>query len=439
MTNKYATKFLIAAANSGAGKTTLTLGLLRAIADSGKLVQPFKCGPDYIDTKLHQLASHSESINLDLFLSSESHVKQLFNRYSSDVDVSIVEGVMGLFDGYKKMEGSAAQIAEVIDCPIILVVNAKASAYSVAALLYGFKHFYQRVNIAGVIFNFVGSESHYQFLKAACEDVGVESLGYLPNDSLLEIPSRHLGLVAEGSEKLDEQINYMATVVEKYIDIDRLLEITRYSRLQSNIDEETNCHWFPFNRVAIAHDAAFNFIYPENIKVLQECSKVISFSPLEDESLPSDIDFIYFPGGYPELYAEKLSKNTKMMELISHYVEAGGYLYAECGGFIYLSSKLKIADDEEYKMVGIFNQEASMIPMKLNLGYRTWTDAQGNDFKGHEFHYSHIDSDLPSLVQQFGARGQQVSTKLVRYKNSIGGYTHLYWAEKKNILELFNL
>lgn len=439
MTDKYAAKFLIAAANSGAGKTTFTLGLLRALANSGKLVQPFKCGPDYIDTKLHQLASSSESINLDLFLSSESHVKKLFNSYAANVEVSIIEGVMGLFDGYEKMQGSAAQIAEVIDCPIILVVNAKASAYSVAALLYGFKHFYQGINIAGVIFNFVGSDSHYQFLKAACEDVGVESLGYLPKDSLLEIPSRHLGLVTEGSEKLDEQIDYMATVVEKHIDIDKLLEITRYSRLQSDIDEETNSNWFPFNRVAIARDAAFNFIYPENIKVLQECSKVIFFSPLEDESLPLDIDFIYLPGGYPELYAEQLSKNTQMVESIKNYVEAGGYLYAECGGFIYLSSKFRIADNEEYKMVGIFNQEASMIPMKLSLGYRTWTDTQGNNFKGHEFHYSHIDSDLPSLVQQFGARGQQVGTKLVRYKNAIGGYTHLYWADKKNLFELFNL
>lgn len=191
---KVISSFLIAAPSSGSGKTTVTLGLLRALKNRGLKVQPFKCGPDYIDTKYHDMASGNKSVNLDLFLSSENHVRYLYSKYSSENDACITEGVMGLFDGYDKMKGSSAEIAGLLDIPVVMVINAKSMAYSAAPLLYGFKKFYEKINVIGVIFNYVGSESHYKFLSDACHDVGIVPLGYLPKNENLSVPSRHLGL-----------------------------------------------------------------------------------------------------------------------------------------------------------------------------------------------------------------------------------------------------
>ena len=427
-------KFLIAAANSGAGKTTITLGLIKALRNRGKVVQPFKCGPDYIDTKLHTLAASKEAVNLDLYLSSTSHVQELFATYSEQVDVSVVEGVMGLFDGYDKMQGSAAQVSETIDCPIVLVVNAKAAAYSVAPLLYGFKNFYKGIKVVGAIFNFVGSESHYRFLKEACEDVGVVPLGYLPKREELVIPSRHLGLITDNDTELVSTIDTMAKVIEETVDLDALLELT--ANQTSTYTPKTNETSGALN-ILVAKDEAFNFMYVANIRALKQLGKVTYFSPLHDKELPADVDFIYLPGGYPELFAKELSENSTMHNSILKYVEAGGKLFAECGGMMYVSSHIETADGEWYPMVGIFNQEAKMKPMKLKLGYRYFTTSGGTEFKGHEFHYSHLESDLTSIVQQFGAKHQEVDTKLLRYKNALAGYTHLYWGEKANILDLF--
>ena len=417
-------KFLIAAANSGAGKTTVTLGLMRAISMCGRSVQPFKCGPDYIDTKLHKLAGEKDSINLDLFLSSSDYLVRLFNKYSSLADVSVVEGAMGLFDGYDKMKGSAAEVAKFAKLPVILVVNAKASAYSVAALLYGFKHFDQELQVKGVIFNFVASESHYAFLKEACADVGIESLGYLPKDVNFEIPSRHLGLNTDETGQVKQVIDELGEKVSQYINITRLLELTQFSPTEF---EEVKAVDTSLGTIAIAKDEAFNFVYLENLKALEERGSVTYFSPLRDKQLP-EADFVYIPGGYPELYASLLSENKSMLQSIKSYVEHGGKLWAECGGMMYLSDLIETRDGTCYPMVGVFNQKSSMREMKLKLGYRT-IEYQGVRLKGHEFHYSRIISDLNSVACQFNAKGKAVDTKLLRYKNAIGGYTHLYWAE----------
>ena len=281
----YTSHFLISAIASGSGKTTVTLGLLRALRNRGLSVQPFKCGPDYIDTKYHVLAAGTESVNLDLFLSSENHIKNLYNKYSSGKDVCITEGVMGLFDGYDRMNGSSAQIAEKLDIPVILVLNAKSMAYSAAALLYGFKNFSDRVNIAGVIFNFVASESHYNFLKDACHDVGLEPLGYLPKNTDIEIPSRHLGLNIDEQYRFDDFADKAADLIEKHIDIDKLLSITVRRQPHIEVTKETNV---PLQglRISVARDAAFNFMYHENIEYLKRLGTVSYFSPLHDKHLP---------------------------------------------------------------------------------------------------------------------------------------------------------
>lgn len=425
-------KFLIAATSSGSGKTTLTLGLLRALSKRGLKVQPFKCGPDYIDTKFHCLAAQKESINLDLFLSSSQHVKQLYSNYCNNADVAITEGVMGLFDGYDRMKGSAAEIAELTSQPIVLVINAKSTAYSTAAMLYGFKNFYKGIHVIGAVFNFVASESHYSFLKDACLDVGIEPLGYLPKNTEIEVPSRHLGLNTDSHFQLDSYFESLATLVEKYIDIDKLM-------LMSCIENETFVQDVVKNRqttkIAIAKDEAFSFMYHENIKALEHWGEITYFSPLHDKVLPQ-ADFVYLPGGYPELHLDALSTNTSMLASIKQYAEDGGMMLAECGGMMYLSSAIIDQDGTKYPMVGIFAQDSSMENMKLKLGYR-YFELEGKTYKGHEFHYSNIQSDLPSIAQQYGAKNQAVDTKLLRYKNVVAGYTHIYWAEKNNLKDLF--
>lgn len=430
----YTSHSLISAIASGSGKTTITLGLLRALRNRGLSVQPFKCGPDYIDTKYHVLAAGTESVNLDLFLSSENHIKNLYNKYSSGKDVCITEGVMGLFDGYDRMNGSSAQIAEKLDIPVILVLNAKSMAYSAAALLYGFKNFSDRVNIAGVIFNFVASESHYNFLKDACHDVGLEPLGYLPKNTDIEIPSRHLGLNIDEQYRFDDFADKAAAMIEKHIDIDKLLSITR--RNQSDMETAREERVFSQGlRISVARDAAFNFMYPENIEYLKRLGTVSYFSPLSDKQLPES-DFIYLPGGYPELYLPELSNNRTMQDSIHHYIETGGKVLAECGGMMYLSSSISDENGTEYPMVNIFDQKATMENMRLKLGYRQF-EYNGMSLKGHEFHYSTINSEQQSVVQQYTAKGQATDTKLLRYKNVIAGYTHLYWADMDDLMDLF--
>lgn len=435
-------QFLIGASSSGSGKTTLTIGLLRAFRNRGLSVQPFKCGPDYIDTKFHALAAGKPSINLDLFLSSDQHVRQLYEKYSSDTDISVTEGVMGLFDGYDKWLGSGAHIAQTLDIPVILVLTPKATAYSVAPVLYGFKHFNKQLSIAGVIFNMVNSESHYQYLKDACDDVGIAALGYLPKDNEIAIPSRHLGLNTDSYLLQEEFAEKAAAFVEKHLSLDEIAAITARDQKSEDIPGTssvvTSTHRITSERpirTAVASDEVFAFYYHENIEYLKTLGPVTFFSPLRDKQLPQ-ADFVYLPGGYPELYLEELSQNQSMQQSIRSYVEKGGKLLAECGGMMYLSSCIINKSGKEFPMVDIFKQKASMQNMKLSLGYRQFT-YNGISIKGHEFHYSSVEGDEKSIVTQHNARGTAVGTKLLRYKNALAGYTHTYWAEMDDLLALF--
>ena len=429
-------RLLISATTSGSGKTTVTLGLLRALKNRGLRTQPFKCGPDYIDTKYHDMASGNHSINLDVFLASSDHVKSVYTKYTAQNDACIVEGVMGLYDGYDRMEGSSAQIAELLDLPVVLVINAKSMAYSSAALLYGFKNFYKGINVVGVIFNFVASESHYSYLKDACEDVGLEALGYLPKDTNVEIPSRHLGLNIEKEFIFDEFANKVADLIEKHINVDRLLEITSIIR-PLYISKEAKTEKGNLN-ISVAYDEAFNFIYHENIEYLKQLGNVTFFSPISDKKLPINSDLVYLPGGYPELYLSELSSNKPMLESINSYIENEGKLIAECGGMMYLCTSIADKDGVEYPMVNILKQKATMQHMKLKLGYRAF-NYNGQSIKGHEFHYSKTEdpeNNLSSVTQIHNAKGMPVDTKLIRYKNTIAGYTHIYWAEL-DLMKLF--
>ena len=419
--------FLIGAATSGSGKTTLTLGLLRALDRRGQCVQSFKCGPDYIDTWYHQQTTGKPSINLDGFMMSDDHIRDLYTRYASRSEIAVTEGVMGLFDGYAGMRGSSAEVAELLQIPVLLVVNARSTAYSVAPLLYGFKHFHPQLNIVGAVFNFVSSENHYAFLKQACVDVGIEPLGYLSKADDISILSRHLGLSMDVDADFIRFADRIADLVEQSVDINRLLELTS-TVLPVVPQEESNPK--ARMRIAIAHDEAFNFFYAENIALLERIGDVTFFSPLHDALLPES-DFVYLPGGYPELYAKKLAENISMRISVREYVERGGHVLAECGGMMYLCRSLMDKEGITYPMVGVLPQEATMENMKLHLGYRLLC-VDNYQLRGHEFHYSSVknaDASLNTCAESWNARGTKVDVPLYRYRNLLAGYTHLYWAD----------
>lgn len=442
--------FVIAAVSSGSGKTTFSNGLLRALSRLGLVAAPFKVGPDYIDTHYHKVASGRDSINLDLFMGSESHVKNLYAKYSEDCDIAVVEGVMGLYDGYDRKEGSASHIAKLLGLPVVLLINAASSAYSLAAVLAGFKMFDTDIRIAGVIFNNVASDNHLQLLKAAAEDAGIKYLGHIRRNKDLAVPSRHLGLSLDDGEVIEQFVDKAADAVEDGVDLDELLRqisieseddgkptvvredsIRKASKYQSTEEKDSGV-------IAVAHDDAFNFIYPENIHALKflrlfngRRMRIVEFSPLRDAVMP-DAEMLYLPGGYPELYAERLAANESMRRSIKEFIENGGRVLAECGGMLYLGDEI-----DGSQMCGVFPVKASMQDARLRLGYRN-VKFDGFEIRGHEFHYSKVEELLPlkSVAKQFDVRGNEVDTPVYRYKNCIAGYTHLYWAEK-DISELW--
>lgn len=420
--------FLIAAPWSNSGKTTVTFGLARWLHNQGKSVQVFKCGPDYIDTIHHSAASQRPAINLDMVMMSNDHLIDVFQQYQKDSDISIVEGVMGLFDGAVKDQGSSAAIAKLLDIPVILVVNANSMAYTVAPILYGLKHFDPQVKIAGVIFNFVKTESHYAFLKEACETVGIPSLGYLPPNDEIKIPSRHLGLHIDQS--FETCIEKAATHISKYIELPQLLESVKDHTI---IDKSTTVSKTLKKRyrIAVANDEAFRFTYRENLRWLEAIGEVIYFSPINDSELP-EADYIYLAGGYPELYLQQLSENKTMLRQLKSAADRGVGIYAECGGMMYLGKSIIDEEGISYSMASIFSFKTSMEYKKLSLGYRkvVYKDLE---IWGHEFHYSNIldDDEIPTIGQVFSAREKEVSTKIYQYKNVYASYIHLYWAALK--------
>jgi cobyrinic acid a,c-diamide synthase len=428
-------QFLLAAPASGNGKTTLTLGLLRALARRGLVVQPFKCGPDYLDTHHHTQAAGRPSLNLDVFMASSTHTQATYAQYAAAADVALVEGVMGLFDGANRMQGSAADVAAQLGIPVVLVVNAKAMAYSVAPLLYGFKNFHPGIQLVGAIFNFVNTASHYSFLREACQDVGVEALGYLPNNPAFVIPSRHLGLSIDTQIQYETIVDALADALPQTVDIDRLLEVTRRAvpTAPTKALSHRNTHR---RRIAVARDAAFTFTYHQNVQALAEFGEVSYFSPLADAALPAGTDFLYLPGGYPELFAAELHNNETMRASVAAYCQAGGVAYAECGGLMYLGTNLVDTHGKAFAMAGVLPCTTSLENAKMTLGYRV-VEWNGLTVKGHEFHYSQLQDHglTPEAAHITSAKGAPVPVQLYRQDNVWASYVHLYWAENTAFIE----
>ena len=409
--------FMIAAPTSGSGKTTIARGLMALLTEKGYRVQPFKCGPDYIDTKFHEAVCGRPSINLDTFMATPEHVRELFARYGDNADVCIVEGMMGLFDGYDRDKGSSAEIARVLDIPVAMVVDAKSAAYSMAPLLQGFINFRKDVHIAGVIFNKVGSERHFKMLKEVCDDVGIECLGYLPKHASLEQGSRYLGL--DFSEKAENK--ELIQLLEQHVEWKRFLTLSEITaRRVRDYGSEG-----PRLRLVIAKNhEAFSFLYQENIDRYEE---IRFFDPETEVPDLSDIDLLYLPGGYPEKHLEALVKNEACRKAIKGYAELGGRIVAECGGMMYLCERI-VTDYGEYPMCGVlpYAITARRTDHKLSLGYRRF-ELDGREYRGHEFHYTQFLGEKPqSVTQVYNAKGGPVDTPVFKYKNVLASYTHLY-------------
>jgi cobyrinic acid a,c-diamide synthase len=440
-------QILVSAATAGSGKTLFTMGLLCALKNRGMKVQSYKCGPDFIDSQYLSIAADKESVNLDAWMSSSTHIQHIYNRYGEQADACIIEGSAALFDGYRRMQGSSAEIAGILNLPVILLVNARMAGYSVAPLLYGYKHFYSGVHIAGVIFNQVSSPAHYAYLREACSDTGLDCLGYLPVIEEVKLSSKHNAISLANRRTLTEQASIVASQIEKSIDINRMLNrCNRNFPCQYTLpyysDAEDDMHAFPLRKmkIAIARDPAFNFTYRENITRLSQLGEIIHFSPLYGYELP-EADLIYIPGGYPELFARQLHRRRKMMESLKEYAEAGGKILAECGGLVFLGRTLKSKENgTAYPMSNILPIDFSMpsVP-KLVSGYRKMS-YHDTEFRGYEFHYSTISQDdTPDtcrIASTTNQKGSENMASLYRYKNVIASYTHWYWGEK-DLLKLW--
>ncbi len=411
---------VIAAPNSGSGKTTIARGLMALFTRKGYRVQPFKCGPDYIDTKFHAAVCGRPSINLDTFMATPEHVRELFDSYGKDADVCVVEGMMGLFDGYDRDKGSSGEVSRVLDLPVVLVVDAKSAAYSMAALISGFVNFRKDVHIGGVIFNRVGSARHFAMLQQVCDDLGVECYGYLPKKAELEQGSRYLGL--DFSEK--PECNLLVELLEEHVQWQRLLEMASISTKSAHACSVL-CQNGNLGKTLIArNDESFSFIYQENSDRL---GNVSFFDPETDVPCLDDVALLYLPGGYPEKHLNALVTAEATRHAIKQYAERGGRIVAECGGMMYLCETI-VTDDGEFPMCGVlpYSVTARKQDRKLSLGYRHFM-LDGKEYRGHEFHYTQFLGETPpSITQVYNAKGEPVPTPVIRYKNVLASYTHLY-------------
>src|SRR5512143_538731 len=448
---------IIAGTHSGCGKTTVTLGVLAALRKKGFVVQPFKAGPDFIDSGLHRLVSDRPSRNLDQWMCGPDFVTDCFARHTAGADIAVVEGVMGMYDG----DCSTAGLAALLRIPVILVVDASGMAESAGAVVRGFAEFGLRTSefggegkdlkFAGVIFNRVASEYHYKRLKDSVRDVPV--LGYLPWELDFEIPHRHLGLsIAEENPLAPDALERLADTVIRHVDIDEVIRKAEPSgarNYRGEIGLRNDTRRF---RLAVAYDKAFSFYYEDNLDMLRDAGgEIIRFSPLADPALPSGVDAVYIGGGYPELHAEELSRNVSLLESIRAWVDAGKPLYAECGGLMYLSKGIRDFDNRFFAMAGVFPFETRMTK-KPRLGYREilLNEAcvigdKGETCRGHEFHYSEIEAG--TMSQYAGGRkeiyrisdksGEHVRDEGFRLMNTLASYVHVHFGSNPNIAQRF--
>ncbi len=437
--------FVLSGVSSGSGKTTVSLGLMAAFCRRGLRVAPFKCGPDFIDPGLHQLVTGNISRNIDLWMMGEEFTRRSFTRNAAGADIAIIEGVMGMFDGGLS---SSATLAKKLDLPNILVIDARSMAESAAAIVKGFESLDKKSGVAGVILNRIGSERHLQLVKEAIEKhCKAEVLGYLPRSLEFSIPSRHLGLLTGDEAPISkEAVKSLAKAIEQHIDLDRIISLCQRDN-PADTNAVTDAAALSFEKgekkakpckIAVAKDKAFCFYYQDNFDLLEAAgAELCFFSPLQDKAMPK-ADMLYLGGGYPELYAKELSENSKMLQSIREFAHSGGHIFAECGGFMYLTEGIDQESENGgegqafFPLLGIFPVRAKMNKRRTSLGYRELTTVKesffgpvGTILRGHEFHYSSI-SPMPEEIERiFSVNNGEMEG--YRKNNIVGGYMHLHF------------
>lgn len=427
--------FIIAGTNSGCGKTTVTIGLMRLLSRLGYRVAPYKTGPDYIDPAFHSIATGCDSHNLDSYLQEADTLKILFDKYAENKDIAIVEGVMGLYDGLgMEALGSTAELARTLQLPVILVVNCKALYQSVAAIVSGFASLDKSVQIAGVILNHVYSKDQFEFLQHYVEQhCAIPCLGYLPPDKSISLESRHLGLIQAGEiDTLVAKTDRVADLLESHCDIDRLLAMTPYTKKTDKTSSESSTKPLTGLILGVARDNAFSFYYKANLdKLVDDGAQLQYFSPMTDTQLPAQVNALYLGGGYPEVFANALSENRTLCESIRQAADEGMPMYAECGGLMYLTEGIVTVDGRFYPMCGVFHCRTEMTPNLQNFGYCV-VNWGGTVSKAHEFHHSRLlASEQPCNYRtefhiEKPERPRQWEGGL-RYKNVLAGYPHIHF------------
>jgi cobyrinic acid a,c-diamide synthase len=438
-------RFLIGAPASGSGKTLITCGILQALKNRGLKVASFKCGPDYIDPMFHSSIIKTKSRNLDTFFTSAPLVNYLLEKNAADCDISVIEGVMGYYDGLAGIstEASAYDVASKTRTPAVFILNCKGMSVSAVPFIKGFMEYKKNSRIEGVILNQI-SPMLYPRMKDMIESrLSVKVYGYVPvvKDCILE--SRHLGLVMPKEiQDIQKKLQEFAAVIEKTVDVSGLIALAKQAEVFEKVEKPDIYHAKKKVRIAVAKDEAFCFFYQDNLELLKEMgAELVEFSPIHDERLPKDVQGLLLNGGYPELYAESLSKNHRMLDSIREAVNAGLPYMAECGGFMYLHEQMEDIDGVSWPMAGVIKASAYKTPRLTRFGYITLTDGRCfgekvGPVRSHEFHY--FDSD--SCGESFTAKkplGERSWKCIHSDGQHMAGFPHIYYYSNLLVPEAF--
>ena len=453
-------RILVAGTHSGVGKTTLTVGLMAALKHKGYQVQGFKVGPDYIDPSHHTYVTGRASRNLDTWMMSRDVLLELFERSAAGADISIIEGVMGLYDGASgdSEQGSTAHLAKLLNVPVLLVIDARALARSAAALVLGFQKFDPDVHLCGVLVNNIASPGHFEYVRTAIETyTSVPVVGYVPRDPTMSIPERHLGLVPHGEGKVEtERYHKLRDYVLAHVDCQQILKLAQgyplpafertlftqrtEDRAPKAEDRKSTASPSPARAltIGIAVDEAFNFYYADNLDILENLgARFVRFSPVHDVHLPEEVDLLYFGGGFPEVFAKELAANKTLHQEIRAFVEGLKPVYAECGGLMYLGKSLQTFDGAIFDMVGVLPIRTTMRNQRMALGYTrakvlrdTFLCPKGGEIIGHEFHWSTL-SESGEVCYAYETSKRLGGPKKydgILVKNVLASYLHVHFA-----------
>lgn len=439
-------RLMLAAPRSGSGKTTIATGIMAALRQRGLVVQPGKVGPDYIDTGYHELASGRRRQNLDTWLTEPAELPHQLMRMAEGADITIIEGVMGLYDGGRGGISSSAEIARLLQIPVVLVIDVKSMGASAAAIACGFRDFDTRVPFAGVILNRLGSATHEAMIREAMQEHGIRVFGAVHRDDSLVMPERHLGLVPVEESEQHDIVERLGRSIAAQTDIDGLLEMAQSAPPFSSADEAAAAPAAPW-RLGVARDKAFSFYYSDSLAELErQGAELVYFSPLADPQLPP-VDGLLFGGGYPEMFAADLAANDSLRRELRAAAAQGMPIYAECGGYMYLMERMRDLEGHEYPMAGVLRGTTAMTHKLQMVGYveaelqqETVLGPAGLKLHGHEFHFSVEETDVPQrpLMLTKLRNGQTYPAgQMNPGGNVLGSYLHLDFAGSRAAAQHF--